>query len=39
VCITKEKPTKPTVQEKGKAINLEVEEEGIEDIPLDDKDI
>ena len=30
---------KPTTQEKGKAINLESEEEEIEDIPMDDEDL
>lgn len=33
------KPPKPTTQEKGKAINLEAEEEDIEDIPMDDEDV
>ncbi len=32
-------PQKPTAQEKGKAINLEAEEEDIEDIPMDDEDV
>ena len=30
---------KATAQEKGKAINLEPEEEEIEDIPMDDEDL
>jgi len=30
---------KPTTQAKGKAINLEPEEEDIEDIPMDDEDV
>jgi len=30
---------KPTAQEKGKAINLEPEEEEIEDIPMDEEDV
>ena len=32
-------PPKPTKQEKGKAINLELEEEEIEDISMDDEDV
>lgn len=32
-------PPKPTTQEKGKAINLEPEEEDIEDIPMNDEDV
>jgi len=32
-------PPNPTTQEKGKAINLELEEEDIEDIPMDDEDV
>ena len=35
----RQNPTNPTVQEKGKAINLEREEEDIEDIPMDDEDV
>jgi len=30
---------KPIAQEKGKTINLELEEEEIEDIPMDDEDL
>lgn len=32
-------PPKPTAQEKGKAINMEPEEEDIEDILMDDEDV
>ena len=32
-------PPKPTTQEKGKAINLEPEEEDIKDILMDDEDV
>ena len=32
-------PPKPTAQEKGKAINLELEEEDIEDNPMDNEDV
>lgn len=30
---------KPTAQEKGKTINLEMKEDEIEDIPMDDEDV
>jgi len=35
----RQNPQNPTAQEKGKVVNLEVEEEDIEDIPMDDEDM
>lgn len=32
-------PSKPTAQEKGKAINIELEEKELKDIPMDDEDV
>lgn len=40
VCVSpRRNPTKPTAQKKGKAINLEAEEEDIKDIPISDEDV
>jgi len=40
VCTSlRRKPLKPTIQEKGKAINLEPKEEEMEDIPLDEEEV